>query len=326
VDEIRYKELKKLGEFQAKNIIESNVVEIARAFYNLVQQEQLLEVAQSTLKISKDRLDKSKVRNELGSASSTDLLNAQVSYNNDKATLLQRQLEVVVSKKNLNVLLGRNPNETVEVNQEIIIPHLNYDFDSLSKIALEYNSNLIIAKQNRIIADKDVDINQSFIYPRLSLNGSYGYNDRVTSTNSPRVEGDVLTQSTDGSVSLNLSFNIFNAFRDDVNLQSSIIQNELQGIALKKAETELLGNLKEKYETHLAQKDFIELEEQNVVAAEQNLKLQEERFQTGTTTSLEFRDAQVNLARAQNILIVARYQARITLLEIQQLLGELKVE
>jgi len=68
------------------------------------------------------------------------------------------------------------------------------------------------------------------------------------------------------------------------------------------------------------------LEKQNSVTAQQNMELQKERYATGASDSLDFRDAQVNYAQAQVRLIVARYDARISLLEIQQLIGKVEIE
>jgi len=72
--------------------------------------------------------------------------------------------------------------------------------------------------------------------------------------------------------------------------------------------------------------ELMELEEQNVVAARQNLELQQDKYTIGATTSLEFRDAQVNLIRSQSTFIVARFQARISRLEIEQLIGNIEIE
>jgi outer membrane protein TolC len=86
------------------------------------------------------------------------------------------------------------------------------------------------------------------------------------------------------------------------------------------------GLVNEKYVTFEKRIELMQLEEQNVLAAEQNLQLQQDRYQIGASTSLEFRDAQVNLLRAQSTLIAARYQARISRLEIEQLIGRLDIE
>ena len=71
---------------------------------------------------------------------------------------------------------------------------------------------------------------------------------------------------------------------------------------------------------------IVELEQKNVIAAQQNLKLQQDRYQIGTSSSLEFRDAQINLSRAMTDLIVARFQARITQLEIEKLIGNIEIQ
>lgn len=326
VDSDRYNELEKLGVFQARNIIENSVVGIVRAYFNLVQQEQLLDVAENTRDISETRLNKAKVRNEVGGASSTDVLNAQVSLNNDIASVLTQELNVEIARKELNILLGNDPDAEIKVRKIINVPALLYNYDTLLDLAKENNSSLTVAEQNKIVADQNVSLSRSSFFPRLALTGSYGYSDRTTSSTSERFDSDIKTTSEDGNIGLGLSYNLFNGFRNDIDLQNAIIQSDIQNLALRKIQNELEGDVKEKYDTYRKRLQFIELEEQNVTAAKQNLQLQEDRFQTGTASSLEFRDAQVNLARAQNALIVARYQARITLLEIQQLIGELRIE
>jgi len=88
----------------------------------------------------------------------------------------------------------------------------------------------------------------------------------------------------------------------------------------------LKGLILEKNATYQQRLDLVELEEQNVVAARQNLQLQQDRYQIGSATFLEYRDAQVNLNRSQIALIVSRFQARITRLEIEQLTGNINIE
>ena len=99
-----------------------------------------------------------------------------------------------------------------------------------------------------------------------------------------------------------------------------------QELALADARNQLAGLVQEKYDTFQKQVELVRLEEQNQIAAQQNLDLQLERYNIGTASSLEFRDAQVNLIRAQTTLIAARYQARITRLEIKQLIGKVGIE
>ncbi|MEE4310865.1 MAG: TolC family protein [candidate division KSB1 bacterium] len=326
----RYNALARLGEYQARYSIENTVVAILRAYYNLVQQEQLLDVSTNARDISKTRYQKERVRQELGSASSTDLLNSQVSLNNDEATLINQELLVSNARKDLNILLGRDASAPTEVDRRIGYRDLEYNMDDLCHMAKRNNSYLMLMEKNRLVAEKDVAAAKSSFLPRLSLNASYGYTD--SETERAQSGGDsffpptVDSQNKDAVVGMTLSFNLFNGFRDRINMQTARLAAENQRLAYEYAERELEGLVREQYDTFRNQLRLIELEDQNVVAARRNLELQQDRYAIGAASSLEFRDAQVNLIRAQTALIRAQYQSRITRLEIEQLIGNLQID
>ena len=322
-DRKRYNQLAELGEFQARNIIESTVVSIMRSYFNLVQQEQLLVVNENTLAISEIRLDKAKVRNDLGGASSTDLLNARVSYNNDRAAYLNQQLSVEVAKKELNIILGRDPAEHVEIKKTILIAPLTLTYEEIIELTEEKNSQLSIARKNLNIARQNKKISGSAFLPQLSANSNYSYYDQTDDTES---RGEIISKSKGITTGLSLSWNLFNGFRNSVDVQNKKLELNNRQLALMNEENRLAGLVKEKYDIFLKRVELLLLEEENVIAAEQNLKLQQDRFDIGTASSLEFRDAQLNLALAQNRQITARYQARISRSEIDQLIGDIVIE
>jgi outer membrane protein len=320
VDHNRYRELAKLGKHQARFIIENTVIEILYAYFNLVQQAQLLDVAHDALAVSETRLNKEQVRKELGSASSTDFLDAQVAYNNDKSVFINQELQVSIARQNLNVLLARDPGTDLSVKKEIQISPLQLSFEEIKALVKEQNSQLLIYRQNQIIARKLVTINRSAYYPQLTFSTSYGYSER---TDIP--SGTGLNQS-DLIVGLNLTFNLFNGWRDRIDLQNAQIEAKNQDLALKDMINQVNQSLLEKYETFQKRLELVEIEEKDVKAAEQNLQLQSDRYHIGAASSLEFRDAQVNVVRARSALIVAKFQARISRLEIDQLTGRIAVE
>ena len=322
-DRKRYNQLADLGEFQARNIIENTVVAIMRAYFNLVQQEQILAVSENTMAISDTRLDKAKVRNELGGASSTDLLNARVSYNNDRAAYLNQQLNVEVAKKELNIILGRDPADSINIKETIIVEPLTLTYEEIIELTEEKNSQLSIARKNLDIARQNKKISSSAFLPRLSAIGNYNYSDQTDDTES---RGEITSESKGLTTGLSLSWNLFNGFRNGVDIQNKKLEIKNRELSLMNEENRLTGLVKEKYDTFLKRLELLQLEEENVIAAEQNLNLQQDRFDIGTASSLEFRDAQLNLALAQNRQITARYQARISRLEIDQMIGDIVIE
>lgn len=321
----QFNELAKLGEYQARNIIETTVVGILSAYYNLVQQEQLMDVATNARDISKTRLEKEKIRQELGSASSTDYWNAQVSYNNDNATLITQELQRVIARKDLNNLLGRDVDTPIEVVKQIMIPDLRLVFEEILELAKNQNSLLQLTRQNKTVADNNVSLSTATFYPRIFVNASYSYNRSDVDSDSPRFEEAIQTTGKDGSFALNLSYNLFNGMRDKIDWQNARLEAKNQELALLDEENRIAALVREKLETYYKGKELITLEEQNVIAAEKNLQLNKDRYDIGAASSLEFRDAQVNLIRAQTTLIVARYRVRITRLELEQLMGNWEI-
>jgi outer membrane protein TolC len=324
-DNIRYKELSKLGDYQAKLIIENTMVNILAGYFNLVQQELLLEIAETSLKISEERLEKAKIRNSLGGASSSDLLNAQVSFNNDKSNKLDQELRTEIARKDLNILLAQDAETNIKVINKIDLPVFTKEYESLIESAKEKNNSLLIAIKNKEISESNIASLRADFYPRISLSANYGYSDREVNSDSERFTSAVTTQSKDASVALNFSFNIFNGLRDNIDVENAIIESKIRDLQLSNEENRITGLVREKFVTLQKRLEKIELEELNVTAAQQNLELQKERYETGTVNSLEFRDAQINLSRAQSDLVTAKFQARITILELQQLTGNIEI-
>ncbi|MBN1407032.1 MAG: TolC family protein [Calditrichaceae bacterium] len=323
IDRKRYNQLAELGEFQARHTIESAVVAIMRAYFNLVQQEQLLAVAESTLAISQIRLDKAKVRNDLGGASSTDFLNARVSFNNDKSNYINQQLNVEIARKELNIILGREPDVPLTIQKKIVIAPLLLSYEEIVELTKNKNSQLAAAQKNMEIARQNKYNAATSFLPRVSAVSSYNLSDQTDDTES---RGEINSNSEGLSAGLSLSWNLFNGFRNRVDVQNKKLELKNQQLALFNEENRLAGLVKEKYDTYHKRIELLLLEEENVVAAEQNLKLQQDRFDIGTSTSLEFRDAQMNLVQARNRQITVRYQARISRLEIDQLIGDIEIK
>ncbi len=324
----QFNALAELGEAQARNTIENTVVTVLTAYFNLVQQEQRLDVARNSRDISAERLEKATIRREVGGASSTDLLNARVAFNNDQAAVLEQELAVVIARNQLNIALAQDPATSFAVAEDILVAPMDIAIEELQRLAADNNSGLLVARHNKTSADKGVEIARGNFLPRVTLSADYGYTDRNTTVSTMRENfpPEISTQSTDGTISLNASLNLFNGFRDKIDLQNARITARNQQLQLEKTRMELRGIVAEKNAEFQNRLQLLNLELENVEAARQNLALIQDRYRIGAANSLEFRDAQVNLNRAEIALITARYQARISRLEIERLIGRLAIQ
>jgi len=209
----RFNQLARLGEEQARSEIENAVVGIGRGYFSLVQQELLLDVAVETRDVSAARLEKTQVRRELGGASSTDLLNAQVALNRDESDLIQRQIDRDAAVRELNVLLGRDPAAQLTIEKMIVTPAWDLSSEQMLEEALANNAGLKLLEASRAAASSVVKSSYAPYLPSVNLNASYGYLDRTVT---PDGGSDLGTEQSSSTVGVSLAWNLFNGGRDRV--------------------------------------------------------------------------------------------------------------
>jgi outer membrane protein TolC len=318
----KFDQMAELGYEQARNEIEAAIVQIMQAYFNVVQQSQLLDVARENLKTSKSRLDKEIMRGNIGGMSSTDLLNARVVYNNDRSAYINQQLQLEIAEKNLNIALGRDPLEAIAVEKKIRLPYLDLEYDEILALALERSSIIAASLKSREIADREISLSKSNFYPRISINGGAVYTDRDITR---EAGGNITSTGTNYQGTLQLSWNLFNGMRSSIDLQNAKIKKKNAKLNYEKSRNIISGLVREKYAVYQRRMELMKIAEENVEAARQNLARQQERYELGTATSLDFRDAQLKMVKAQANYITSRYQARISRLEIDRLTGNLDI-
>ncbi|MCB2204082.1 TolC family protein [bacterium] len=321
----RYNELARLGEARSRGNIENTVVSIVASYMSVVQQARILDALRHVLGISRTRFEKEKVRNELG-GSAMDFLNARIAYNSDSSAVLEQELQLLIAQQDLNILLGRDPDTPFDVQREITLPDLPSNREELLARARRRNAELRISQQNLRVAESSVTSARSTFFPRLNLFANYGYSDRLTGTDdSERFSGDISTQSTDATVGLSLSFNLFNGFRNSTDMENAVLARRSAEAALDEARLRLDARISRQLRSLDIRMQALELETSSLESAEDGLALQIERYDSGSATSLEFRDAQLQYVRAETAYIVALFQARIAALELQRLTGDLQL-
>ena len=324
VENDRYAELAELGGARARAAIEAELLGIARAYFGLVGQALLRDVSKETLAISATRLEQERVRRELGGLSVAAFLRAQVDYNADRAALLDGELAVTTARQSLNLLLGRDPESAIATGGEIPLEPLPAGREELIARAERENSGLAVARHGQSVAGLGARGARATFWPRLSLTAGYDRGSRELSLDgggAPILDAE----ARDLSVGLRVSLDLFDGNRKRVRLRSANASARIATLERERAELALRSDLLALFDTWEQRRELVALEEENTEAARTSLALNEESYRAGASTSLEFRDAQLALARARSALIVARYEARLARLEIERLTGMLPV-
>ncbi|WP_372945789.1 TolC family protein, partial [Muriicola sp.] len=120
-----------------------------------------------------------------------------------------------------------------------------------------------------------------------------------------------------------LTWNLFDGGSTAVRVKNAKIAFENQDLLKKQIELEVdrdILNALQIYENRLA---IYAIQEQNVITNENNFERSREQFQLGRITSIEFRQAQINLLNAQTNKNLSKYDAKLAELQLLQLTGQL---
>ena len=311
------KELKKTGETNYKIAIEQNISDVLSSFYDIVRQELLLEVIKKNISISEERLKIVNNEKEVGAASKFDLLKAQVDLNTDKSSLLNQQEQLAEARVKLNRVLGRDINTEFEVDKEIEI-NQDLSYTDLKPVAVENNSELLLAMQNKNISELQLRLERSELFPKISLNLGYNYS-KSESDAGFFISSNTTALSYGATVSFNL-FNGLNTRRKIENAQVAIENSEFQYQQIYDQFNAALLNAYQKYENSL---ELVKLEAENYKAAEENSNLALERLRVGSITPIDFRESQKDMLNAKSRLVSAQYNAKNSETELLKISGQL---
>ena len=314
----RLKEEYKLSELQARETIESTMIQLFTVYFNVAQVSENVQTLEQTLAVSKDRIRRANYQFEYGQATKLDILNAQVDINNDSINLINVKQQLINAKRDLNVVLGNVISSEFSVETAISFL-MSLDKDELFSKMKENNVTLLQAENNIRINQFLIKANRSGFLPTIGLTGSYGWN----RNNNNAASFLAVSTNTGLSGGINLSWNLFDGGgtvtrvkNAKINLENQEFQKQSLLISVERD----FYNAWDDYQNRLA---IFQVQENNIVTSQNNFDRTEEKFKLGQVTSIEFRQAQLNLLNAELSRNQAKYQAKLAELTVLQLSGEL---
>ncbi|SDR97668.1 Outer membrane protein TolC [Formosa sp. Hel1_31_208] len=315
----RLKEEYQLSELEARETIETTILQLFSIYYSVAQLSENSSALEETITISKDRLTRAGYQFDYGQSTKLEVLNAEVDINNDSINLINAKQQLRNTKRDLNMVLGNQIAQDFDVSTEIsFILQLNKE-ELLEKTKAN-NITLLQAEKNIAISQLDIKTNKAQFLPTVGLVGSYGWNE--SSNNSPLA---FLLQNTNTGVSagLNLSWNLFDGGSTLTRIKNAQINLEIQELQKQQLATDVERNFNNAWDDYQNRLTIYQVQEENIKTAQNNFERTQEKFKLGQVTSIEFRQAQLNLLNAELSRNQAKYDAKLAELTVLQLSGEL---
>lgn len=319
-NQLTYKSLKMTAEqsnITTQQVKQNVLVGLVASYYNIAELQENYRVAQEAIKISKDRLERAKSKQAFGSANSVNVLNAEVSLNNDNLTLVQLKQQLQNAKRNLNVFLGR------DINQDFVVDSPG-DFKAIANLetlkqeAYSKNIQLKSIRQNRLSSELNLQLAKGRNLPTVSLNASYGYN-----RNQSQAGFILVNQSLGLSAGLTINYTIFDGNRRKKNIENAKINLDVNKSQYEEIQQQIDRDISNAYANYQNNLNVMKLNEQNATIAQKNFNAVQSSYKLGQSTNTAFREAQLGLIRAKINLINAKFRAKLAEMNVLLLTGRL---
>ncbi|WP_318310340.1 TolC family protein [Flagellimonas crocea] len=314
-----FQERSQQSELEVRQTIETTILQLFSVYYEAARLTENTATLEEALTISKDRLKRAEYQFEFGQNTGLDVLNAEVDINTDSINLLNSRQQLRNTIRDLNLILNRDLSSQFRADTTVaFVPGLQ--MESMYNEAKLNNVRLQIAEKDINMGLNSVRIARSGYLPTIGLTGTYGWNE--SSNNSPLA---FVLQNTSTGVTgaINLTWNLFDGGTTITGVKNAKIAYKNQEIAKKQIELEVERDIRNAWDSYTNAVYVLNVQEKNLQTNQDNFNRTNERYKLGQVTSIEFRQAQLNLLNAELAKSQAKYTAKLAELQMLQISGQL---
>lgn len=313
----RLKTQNQLSQIQTRIAMENTMANAMAAYYEIMRQKQTVRFLETIIKYYDERLNITDQRWQFGKGSKLDFLQSKTDLGTQTSLLVQAKTDLKNAKVTLNNLLAREPNMDFDV-QEVVALTFDPSQEELRNRARTANKTLQAFRKATDITLVQQREAQSLKLPRVTLNSTLGY-----SLSKASAGFFLLNQNYGLNTGIALTWNIFNGQVTRRQIQTSKINTEIAKTQEQDWIFQMENDLVRAYNQYQTDKEILKLEEEYNQVADENMKISLEKFRLGGSTILEINEAQRSLNTSLNRLTNARYNIKISELQLLRLSGEL---
>jgi outer membrane protein TolC len=282
-------------------------------FYNVIANAALVRVADAQVKRAQQQLRISIDKLHAGSATRSDSLRSTVEYGNARIALLQAQAALATAQAELGRQIGVDG--LVRAVADSTLPAMP-DTTDLRRTAFSSSPAVEQAEAQARSARAQVWSARSQYWPSVTLsysNSHQGSKDPVPPIFSPYPETSQWT--------LGLSWPLFNGFTRETNQTIASVARDLAEAQAADARRQVGAQLTQQLAALSTASEQITIADANLTAAQEDLRVQNERYRVGAATILDLLTSQAALTQAEVNVIQTRFNYLIARAQLEATVG-----
>ncbi len=274
------------------------IADLAQGYFTLRAYDSGIDILTRTLELYHRQLDLTQQKFKVGLALRTDVLDAQNQIDAAETKLIEAQRTRVKQEHAIAILVGKAPAD-FSIPAKVVDVKVPVIPAGLPATLLSRRPDVAEAEHKLIAANARIGVAKADFYPTLSLTGSAGYQS---------IDVSSLTnwESRVWSISPGLSLPIFQGGKLTAELAGAKAQYEE---LLADYRSTVLGAYRD-VEDQLSDLRFLAREatslDQTLLSAEENVRLREQQYKQGLSSSLDVISSNQTLLATQNAILTAQ--------------------
>jgi outer membrane protein len=281
-------------------------------FFDALAAAQLVGVREASVRRAEEQLKVSIAKLQAGSATRSDSLRSLVTLGNTRLDLIQSRTDLATAEAGLARLVGEVGRVQAADDSSFHKMVAAVDTQALRSEAEARSPRIQSAVASARAASADIRAARSAYWPSLTLGANTGWN---------ASRANDYTFFNQRQLSLQLSWNLFNRFDRELAITQREASYEFAQATAEDERRAVQAELTQRLAELDAARSKIDITQTSVVAATEDLRVQQERYRLGASTIVDVLTSQEALDQAEVNVVTARFDYLRARAQIEALIG-----
>ena len=289
-----------------------NMLSVTNAFFDALAASEVLAVNEAAVGRAEQQLAVASARLQSGAGQRTDSLTALVQLGQARQQLLSAQASLATSEAALGRLIGSDGRVSAIDDTAFYAQPILLDTASVRSEAMLSAPGIRTAEANLLSAEASLRANRATYWPTISANARSDWTANKSNdyTFEPR-----------RSLGITMSFSPWTSFQRETQIENAAIQVDNRIATLEDQRLQISSQLTQQYAALGNARESIEVAGISVQAADENVRVTEQRYRLGVATIFELMQAQEQKTQAEVNEIQARFSYIRAKAQIEALVG-----
>lgn len=289
-------------------------------FYAALAARESEGAARAQLEQAEQQLKASIARLNAGVITKSDSLRSVIQVGNAQLAILTAQNDLRVANATLTRVTGSQQLVTANPADTAFVPMPEITEAELLRIVPDAPA-IQLAEANLSVAKAAKRTQRAAYLPTINASYNLSFRANDADLNPGKFVLPFQNNPSNKQWSFSLSYPIFDGFTRELNATNAKIAIDNAEANLRDAQLVARANLSTQLRTLNNANARIQVQIQSIAAAEEDLRVMQQRYALGASTLLDLLTSQTQLNQARQALIQARFDARVAKAQLESLLG-----